>query len=423
MKCFILKPKVLTFTFISLFSLSSYANNAGSLSYRDLPELVKNNDGSVQSARLMVKASEKRTGHLLRSFYPTLKAVAGYENYTTINIDNRSDPYGRIEASLNIFRFGQDKLEDKMRNSELQRSKAELALNYNSKLFEARQIYWRIVYHSELIKVLKAARSKNKNLLRSANHRIKRGIITKTDRLDFEIYQTDLDSNVESFEHENKILKIALSKYIGANDTSINIGKAFIPHEHNEKLLNEQFNSEKSPTAKLALASSDLFQFKSKKAKRWWTPSVELYGGYGLYTVRQRDYLNRADRDDTWLGIRLKMNIFDGNKSSSESAFFAARAAAEKEKSKYANKEESVRFKMFQEEMKHAHELTHYSEDKVKKGEIYLQRTLKEYDKGVKNSLDALSSLKRIVSFKAEYAKIRLEYQLKKATLERIKGI
>lgn len=409
-----------------VFTLSSgivQSQESGSLSYEGLPELVKSNNQSVKSARLMVKASEKRTGHLLRSFLPTIKASVGYENYSTINLENRSDPYGGIEGSINIFKFGRDNLEEKIRDAKLKKSKASSQINYNLQLYEARKIYWKIVYQNEIIKILEMALNKNKKLLESANRRIKRGITTKTDRLEFDLYALDLNTNIESLRHENKILKIALGRYLGKDIGDLAVRIYSIPHDHDEVLLSESFNKEHNSSVKLTKASSELLDFQSKKANRWWTPSVDVYGGYGLYTVRQRDFLDRADRDDTWVGVRLTMNIFDGDRSNSEARFLEAKASSIKEKLNYLFNEKEAEFKIIQEEMKHAHELTHVSEDKMKKGNTYFVRTIREYDKGVKNSLDALSSLQRIVSFKVEYAKIRLDYQNKKMALQKMKGI
>ena len=407
----------------ALISTNVFAQGSGQLSYGELIDLVKNNNASVQSARLMVEASEKRTGHLLRSFLPNIKTFVGYENYTTSGLENRTDPYGGIEVSVNIFNFGRELAEENIRKAEYRQSQIASNIDFNSKLYEARQIYWKIVYHQELIKILEKARNKNNSLLKAANQRIKRGLTTETDRLEFDMYDTDLETNIESIRHENKILKIALGKYLGVDVRTKEIGFAAIPHDHDEDLIGEVFEKNSNLSVQMAEASHSLLRFKSLKAKKWWTPSVELYGGYAFYTARDRTFLDRADRDDTFAGVRLTMNLFDGNKSSSEFAAVAAISAAAEARLKYIFEEELAEFAIIQEEMKHAHELTHVSENKIKKGESYFKRTLEEYDKGVKNSLDALSALKRVVSFKAEYAKIRLDYQNKKAALKKMKGI
>lgn len=408
-----------------LFSTGSLnAQVSGELKYEDLPRMIKANNGSVQSARLLVEASEKRTGHLMRSYLPNVKAFAGYEKFTTGTLDSTSQPYGGLEVSLNVFNFGKDSLEEDIRKASYRKSKAASNLNFNTKLHEARQIYWLIAYHNEIIEVLSKAKSQNKKILASANRRIKRGLTTKTDRLEFDMYAKDLETSIESLEHENKILLIALSKYLGTNVRSMAINIKSIPHDHDDALVDGKFNKKTSPGILHAQATSDLFKSRAYKSKKWWTPSIELYGGYSLFTQRQRlEFENRSDRDDTYIGIRLTMNLFDGSRSSSEAAAQSSKFAASEANSRYVAEEMSSEFEVVQEEMKHAHELTHVSEDKIKQGDVYFRRTLGEYDKGIKNSLDVLSSLQRIISFKTEYARVRLDYQNKKAALLKLKGI
>ncbi|MCY4523692.1 MAG: TolC family protein, partial [Halobacteriovoraceae bacterium] len=140
-------------------------------------------------------------------------------------------------------------------------------------------------------------------------------------------------------------------------------------------------------------------------------------------TKRDRAFGNRAYRDDTFAGFRLTMNIFDGLRSSNESASLNIKSKAAETRLNHVIKTLNDQFEIIKEEMIHAHELTHVSEEKIKQGELYFKKTLREYDKGIKNSLDVLNSLQRIVSFKTEYAKIRLDYQNKKASLLKMKGI
>ena len=425
MRCFRIFRKNYFLVLIGLLLSSGNirAQQSGELLYADLPRLIKENNGSVQSARLLAKASEKRTGHLMRSYLPHVKTFVGYENYKTATSDLDSQPYGGVEVRMNIFNFGKDTLDEDIRKAEHKKNQTSEILNYNEKLFGARKIFWRIAYHNELVEVLKKAELQNKKILASANRRINRGLTTKTDRLEFNMYAKDLESNIESLEHESKILKIALSTYLGKDVRFRSIKIKSIPHEHDDALINENFDKQSNANVRFAEATSALLKAKASKSKKWWTPAIDVYGGYSLYTSREREFTNLSDRDDTYAGVRLTMNIFDGFKSSSESASQSAKSAAADTKLKYITEKFKGQFEVIKEEMKHAHELTHFSEEKIKQGEVYFKRTLEEYDKGIKNSLDVLSSLQRIVSFKTEYATIRLDYQNKKTALLKIKGI
>jgi outer membrane protein TolC len=60
--------------------------------------------------------------------------------------------------------------------------------------------------------------------------------------------------------------------------------------------------------------------------------------------------------------------------------------------------------------------------DRIKKSKEYLKLTLNEYDRGVKNSLDALTAMQRYYRYKKQYLEKKKEYQMIKADLLAILG-
>ena len=63
------------------------------LKFGDLPKLVDERNLHVSGAKAFVHASEKGTGHLARSFLPTLEAYVGGETFRTGPFSTTSQAY------------------------------------------------------------------------------------------------------------------------------------------------------------------------------------------------------------------------------------------------------------------------------------------------------------------------------------------
>ena len=64
----------------------------------------------------------------------------------------------------------------------------------------------------------------------------------------------------------------------------------------------------------------------------------------------------------------------------------------------------------------------HYIEDRIKKSKDYLKATLDEYDRGVKNSLDALTAMQRYYRYEKQYLEKKKEYQVIKSDILALRG-
>src|SRR5687768_9611401 len=80
------------------------------LKYEELPRLLREKNRGVQASSLSVEAARERTGSLTRSFLPRVEAIGGAEHFKTGNYPVATQPYGGIEATVNVFRGGLDSL-------------------------------------------------------------------------------------------------------------------------------------------------------------------------------------------------------------------------------------------------------------------------------------------------------------------------
>ncbi len=384
-------------------------------------QVIKNNL-AVQSQGKTIESEKVNKGYLGRSFYPTLSLELGQENFQTGSYKTRSQPHGMLEARFNLFRGGRDKIESRIKNIYTQISEYKRDLSIREEINKIRKLQYQIMFNMELVSILKKELAVNKRINAQALQRAKSGVTTRTDTLEFTINESELIESIESLEHENKILKIGIKPLLGiSQDEEINFSM-ILEHQHDDELISRGYSFNKHPEVATLHAEFASLSNQQEMKQRWWTPSLDLYGGYYLYTLRDRDYLAMRERDDRVVGLRLTMELFDGRKGSTESSAAHYQAESKRMMARHTEKQTEARFLMLKEDLKHTHEVMHYVLDRIKKSKDYLDLTLKEYDRGIKNSLDALTAMQRYYRYEKQYLEKKKEYQVIKADLLSIIG-
>lgn len=399
-------------SWLMLILSSTYAQSDG---------LLQNNL-SIQSFSKAKDAEKVRTGFLGRSFLPYLTFELGQEKFQTGRYQSYSNPYGQLEARFNLFRGGRDALESGIRDHQAKIGAYNLDSAFREELNKVRKLQWQVIYNNELIKVIESEKRENALIKEQAIRRAKSGIATKSDTLEFTIHDSELEESLESLHHENKILKIALLPLLGLESEEALQFKEPLVHDHDDELLEKRHSSKSYPQVARLNSEYEGFELQKKSVNRWWTPSLDLYGGYYLYTLRDRDYLAINARDDRVIGLRMTFELFDGLRSYNQGTSTQYIAESKKLMARHMERQTDAQFIMYQEDMKHTHEVMHYIEDRIKKSKVYLTFTLQEYDRGVKNSLDALVAMQRYYRYEKEYLIKKKEYQVFKADLLAILG-
>ena len=327
-----------------------------------------------------------------------------------------------LEAKLNLFRGGRDNIESGIRDLQAQIGKYNLDSAGRDELNKVRKIQGQIVYNLELIKIVERERIENSKLKEQAIRRARSGISTSSDTLEFMIYNSQLEETIESLNHENKILKIGLLPLLGLDSSEGLSFSQSLEHEHDDIVMKKTYSSIKNPQVQTLNAEYESFNLQKKSINRYWTPSFDLYGGYYLYTLRDRDYVAYNARDDRVIGLRLSFELFDGLKSQNQSTATEYQAESKRLMARHIERQTDAQFLMYQEDLKHTHEVMHYVEDRIKKSKNYLTATLQEYDRGVKNSLDALTAMQRYYGYEKEFLMRKKEYQTIKSDLLAILG-
>lgn len=406
------------FFLISVLGIEAWALK---ISPEDLATYVRERNGKREAAYLVSQSAESETGHFARSFLPKINLEAGGERFQTGPYSWHSQPFGAAEVTVNLFRSGKDLLESRAKDAGRDSAQAGLRLTESALLAEARRYYWSLVTFQELVEIYREALQENKKSLASVSRRVARGITTETDRLDLELYESQLQEDLESAEHEMKIISIRLAALLGLPDGEKIEPAATLVHQHDDALLGEE-KGESAPLV-LSLAALETESIsQASVAKRYWAPSLDAYGGYYLYTVREREHLEASNRNDYAIGLKLTLPLWDGGQSHAHATAQAFQAESRRVELAQERKDTASRIRAAQEEMRHAHDLMHQVEERAKQGAVYVSRTISEYDRGVKNGPDMLGALQRQIGFRKRLVELKAEYQSSKTELLQLLG-
>jgi outer membrane protein len=404
--------------FCLMFTFSAFAESVDEVWIQK----VSSSNLSIRGQNQSVESEKVKRGYLGRSFLPSLIFEFGQERFQTGRYQTYSNPYGLLEARFNLFRGGRDKIESDIRNLNANIAEDNKTIAVRDQLNRVRKIQWQIIHNIELIRILENEMNQNSKILAQAEKRARSGVSTRSDALEFNIYKSELEEQIESLKHENTILKIGLLPLLGLSSMDELQFQEQLIHQHDDELLAKSFNASKFPEVSSMNAEYEGYELQKKSNNLWWTPSVDLYGGYYLYTLRDRDYLDIDSRDDRVIGARVTFLLFDGLKSYNQATASHYQAEAKKLQTRYIEKKTEADYLMLKEDLLHTHEVMHYVQDRINKSKDYLKATLDEYDRGVKNSLDALTAVQRYYRYEKQYLDKKKEYQIIKADILALRG-
>ncbi len=384
------------------------------VSEETLPGLLeKNPEMSGLKERLV--AAESVKGSLTRSFLPKVVATYGRERYTTGPYEGVNQPFGGIEAKINVFNSGKDKLENQKRNRKADVSAIDATIAESYLLSEIRKAMSHYAYLEEIINIIQEAILNNEKNLGGAKKRINAGLSTNTDYLDFKQQMVQMDQELETLKYEQGVVLRLIATLTGQSSSEA-IKVSFTnshPEDHSDVGPTIQLND--SLISKRASLLTKVAQIEKEQAKRWWTPNLELYSYAFRFLQKEREYREKEDRNDVAIGFRFTFPLFDGGElmKDAESKTSLAMALEYEAKTKHLAAEREAQNALSN--LKLAHTLIHGAEDNVEVMSLYRKGILSEYSRGIKNLPDVLQASQRWVEAKSRFAEVKKNYQFAKA--------
>lgn len=400
--------------FVFFLFVSFTAFGAVKVTEQDLANVTLSNP-EVQNLRERLQAAEELKGVLTRSFLPKLELSYGKEQYSVGPYNHVVQPFGGIEAKINIFNSGKDSLINDKRNLEANVATIDAKVIKAQVIAQIRKALAQWAYFEEVGKVLDEALQINNKNAQSAQQRISAGLTTTTDTLDFKQQAIMLKQELASLAFEKGVVKRLILTLMGI-DVAQELEIAFEnthPAEGEGKALKS--GKHQSLLVRKALFEADIAKIEVKTAERWWTPSVDVYG-YALRMLQKdREYPRPDQRNDVALGFRITLPLFDRGDGyrNAKSKEAISRAQVSLTRSRDLEVQKNILDAVKKLDL--THELIHGAEENVEVMNKYRIGISNEYSRGVKNSPDMLQASSRWIQAKSNFAEIKRNYQFAKA--------
>lgn len=385
------------------------------ITYESLRSLLESRSPQLEAHRLESEAAKTREGYLTRSFFPTLDFFAGQESFKRGLDAQKSQPAYGFEAKLNLFNGGRDRLESEVRTLTAMKQTSKYARVTADELLNVRSLYWEILYSQERLNLLESLIKINEQNSQSALKRIRSGVATESDKMEFEIKAVDLKQELEASKLKLKVqtdeLKIALN---AGTETKIRFPKP-IEHEHDFELALKHSPSDHEFISKETDLQSEISSLSSSSHKRQWLPKVDVIAGYNQYNEREKEFADTNQRTESYIGLRVSLSVPDGLESNKESEARALEAISLKKTAEHQRRLAHGHMENEIEELRLLHSQIHDAEENITRAEKYYKLTQSEYTRGVKNSPDVLSASEKIFEVRNKHLEILKEFNVKQA--------
>jgi outer membrane protein len=393
-----------------IFLLQATVHASTTVNEQVMLDLVEKNP-DLKSIKERLIAAEQLKGSLTRSFLPKVVVSYGREKYTTGPYHGVNQPFGGIEAEINVFNSGKDRIENDKRNMEAQIANIDATMSRALIIAEIRKAMSHYAYLVEIQSIIQDAVIMNDSNLKKAQKRIDSGLATKTDLLDFRHQEIILNQEIETLKYEQGVVTRLISTLLG-KDPAEGVDVVF-KNTHPEHSVETEFSPNTSNSLILTRATlfNEVARLEKKQAERWWMPSLDIYSYALRMTQKEREYPTPEERNDVTLGFKFTLPIFDGGEGIREASAKASLANAQESQARAKNLEVSRQTQDAINKLKLAHTLIHGAEDSVEVMAEYRQGILNEYARGIKNSPDVLQASERWIEAKTKLAEVKKNHQ------------
>lgn len=396
-----------------------WAATAGAVpvSSDQLKSMLEARSAKVNASKIEAEAAAEREGFFARSFMPSIEAQVAQENFKKGRGENKTQPAYGIEARLNLFNGGRDRLRGEIRQLRAREKTFGSQRTLAEELEKTRPVYWNLLFLRDKIELLKETLQVNKSSLNSALRRIKNGVATDSDRFEFEMRAVDVERELAQaevqFKSETRLLALLLGLPL---ETKFELGETW-SHDHDLTALLKHDHADHEFLIKESELQAEQMRLSAKEAGRVWWPKLDAFAAYNQFTERVEEFPDAEDRKESVLGLRLSMHLPEGLESSRESAALAREAEAQRLRASFQRQEIDNHLNTEMDELKVLHDQVHASEDNVERAERYNRLTQSEYMRGVKNSPDVLGASEKLYGMKFKRLEILRDFQVAKSHL------
>lgn len=393
-----------------LLASSSVAKGDDVLTLERFLDEAKNTHPGVNEATSRLESARHRETAAKGAFWPSL-SVEGASGESRIGDSSERENTLHGTLRYNIYRAGADQAAARGAGEAHEKARLELALERSQATREAAAVFFEILRQRQVVAIFEDALRANSSQLQIARRRLEGGFGSSADILEFEL-------RAQALESELVLLKSRLSDALRRlnllrglpSDTSVTINGTWalvttppsLPETFDQGMLAS------APALSPIQKDVEISRAMTDGIRSTFQPRADLEARYGHLTNPDSSV---PDGTGWFVGGRISVNLFDGSQTKAEkNARLADQKTADIRLKRTAD-ELRVRITGILDEHRALTTLRRSQGENLKKAERYLEITLAEYRRGVKQSPDLLGAAEKLTNARIREADLALEHR------------
>lgn len=372
---------------------------------------------AIKAGKYKIESYKSQVEHSRSKLYPSLGVELGYEETTSKKhkeIENFQIIYGKI----NIFNGFQDMLEISQAKSKVKLSEIDLKKRRHQQELDLEKLFYQYLYLNKKKEILAKELSRSSFHIRMVKKRLSSNIITETDLLEFKLYKKKLISLMNYVELEVKTVKNEIISLTSLGNHEY-VFKGSLPH----LILKMNYDqilkiSQESHFSKIKEVELEINQNALKAAKAEWYPKIDLKLEHGILNEDNLDYDENQMATKISVMASWELNLGKKNHYKYQEKINDFKNA--KFSQKYDQLKFKIKIKNLYDHLKMLEQTILSEEENAQLSLRFYNKTLKEYQKGIKDSGALSSASKDFAEVESRVYQLKFNYILARLKLEKL---
>ena len=362
------------------------------------------------------EAAQSRVRGSYSTFYPSLNAVAGWENRRE-DIEPAKGYLGYLRGQINLFNGFKDRAGLRKANSDLMVKDANLEIKKRDVRLSVKEAVSEMLYLHGLREIFKEEINLAQTQKQMAAKKIGAGLTSSVDRIEFDLRQDELEIQKRRIEQAHLETHQKLFRIFGEDIPDQEFEKIQFRTTAEIKNILQTAKIENNPGLMKAQGEIEAFEADKATAKSEFIPRLDFEYAFGRITPSETTPLRY---DESRVGVFVTIPLFSGFESNYKVRSANLNVAArDKEKTQTVLNINSE-FEILKEKIKESLDLLEINQRKRTNAKKYFDMTLGEYKRGIKNSPDLVGATERFFEAEKQNYEIQKDLEILSTKLENL---
>jgi outer membrane protein TolC len=396
---------------------------AATVKYQDIGSYFQKGHPLLEPEVYQIKSRKTRVGHLERSFRPRVRVETGYESYSSPVLEDNQSPYLVAEASVNLYRGGQDVLAGEIANLGTEIAELTFVEQQHHLVFKSKRLFWQIAGYQERLRLINRQNEWLMSIRDRILRKINNGVAPPSDREVWRMAVDELAFDKRALEHILTRKKSSLGYLLGMPPGEV----AKLQTHYQEvwqtpvvRLLDEAEHS--SAHVKILATRAEKLKLEARKKELYFRPSIELWGQTGQAAYRHREFSDPADRRESVIGLRVSLPLSQWWTADADVKALSHEAAANVSERQNQQRKLSAHYDILKQQLHEAQDLLEQARQLAARHKKLFDRRLDEYERGIRTTPELIDQLQNRSQIGEKVIDLQTEEFLLMECLNHIEG-